>query len=161
MQTVYIETSIVSYLASRPSRDLLVAACQQATRTWWGEYRHQFELYTSPLVVSEAGSGDPEAAENRLTYLKDMPELHVTTEVRQLAQALVEQSALPPKAGADALHIALAAIHHIDLLLTWNCRHIDNPVAKPLIRSVCAANACPCPEICTPLEILEALDHEE
>jgi len=161
MQTIYIETSIVSYLANRPSRDVLVAACQEATRTWWDRYRNQFELFTSALVVSEAGSGDPEAARARLVYLRDLPELHATVEVRQLARALIEKSALPLKAEADALHIALAAVHRIDLLLTWNCRHIDNPVAKPMIRSVCAANGHPCPETCTPLEILEALDHEE
>jgi len=85
----------------------------------------------------------------------------VNTEVRDLAKALVRLRALPPKAEADALHIALATVHRMDLLLTWNCRHIDNPVAKPVIRSVCASNGYPCPEICTPLEMLEALDHEE
>ena len=64
-------------------------------------------------------------------------------------------------ARADALHIALAAIHHVDLLLTWNCRHIDNPVTKPVVRSVCAVVGFPCPEICTPMQLWEAITDEE
>lgn len=161
MWTVYIETSVVSYLAGRPSRDLLVAACQQATRTWWDEHRLRFELYTSRLVVSEAFLGDPEAATRRSDYLGSIPELHMTAEARDLARILIQQGALPHKAEADALHIAVAAVHRIDILLTWNCRHINNPVAKPVIRSVCARDGYACPEICTPLELLEVSDHEE
>lgn len=161
MQTVYIETSVVSYLAGRPSGDLLVAACQQATRTWWDEHRFRFELYTSRLAVSEASSGDSEAVRHRLDYLGAIPELHMTAEARDLARILIQQGALPRKAEADALHIAVAAVHRIDILLTWNCRHIDNPVTKPMVRSVCAGSGYACPEICTPLELLEVSDHEE
>ncbi len=161
MRTVYIETSVVSYLAGKPSHDLLIAACQQATRDWWEAYRHRFDLYTSQLVIAEAGRGDPEAAKQRLNYLRGIAELHITSEMRDVARALVEQGALPSEAHADALHIAVAAIHHVDLLLTWNCRHIDNPVTKPVIRSVCAAVGFSCPEICTPIQLLEAITDEE
>jgi predicted nucleic acid-binding protein len=161
MRSVYLETSIVSYLAARPSRDLLIAACQQATRDWWQRHRLQYDLYTSPLVVNEAGTGDPEASQKRLDYLRTIPELRITDEVRDLAKALVEEGALPDGAQADALHIAAAAVHRMDLLLTWNCRHIDNPVTKPLVRAVCAASGYACPEICTPIEMLEGLADEE
>jgi predicted nucleic acid-binding protein len=161
IKTVYIDTSIVSYLAGRPSRDLLIAACQQATRDWWQEQRNRYELFTSQLVVAEAAGGEPEAAKKRLAYLEGVPELVVTAEVRDLARALVDQGALPSKAEADALHIAVATVHHIDLLLTWNCRHIDNPSTKPIVRSVCAAAGYQSPEICTPIEVLEALSDEE
>jgi predicted nucleic acid-binding protein len=161
MQTVYIETSIVSYIAARPSRDLVIAACQQATRTWWHDHRHRYELYTSQLVIAEAGRGDPEASGARLGYLKDIPQLKITSEIRDMAAALVERGALPKKAGADALHIAAAAVHNIDLLLTWNCRHIDNPSTKPVVRSVCTAQGYMCSEICTPIELLEAMNDEE
>ena len=160
-QTVYIETTIISYLAGRPSRGLLIAACQQATHDWWREYRSRYELYTSQLVVAEARAGDPGAAKRRLSYLEDMPELRVTSEVRDLAKALVAQGALPHKAEADALHIAVAAVHHSDFLLTWNCRHIDNPATKPVVRSVCAVAGYSCPEVCTPIEILEATGNGE
>jgi len=161
MQTVYIETSVVSYLASRPSHDLLIAACQEATRDWWDGYRSRFHLHTSELVVVEAGRGDPETAKRRLNYLHGIPELHLTPEGRDLAKALVEQDAVPRRAQADALHIAVAAVHNMDFLLTWNCRHIDNPVTKPVVRSVCAAIGFACPEICTPLQLLEAMIDEK
>ena len=161
MQTVYVETSIVSYLAAKPSRDLLIAACQQATLTWWEQHRSRFELYTSELVVAEGGRGDPEAARKRLDCLKGIPELRVTAEVRDIGAALVREGALPEKAEADALHIAIAAVHHVDLLLTWNCRHIDNPATKPLARSVCVAQGHRCPEICTPIELLEAMNEAQ
>ena len=160
-KTLYVETSIVSSLAGRASRDLLIAACQQATRDWWQDQRERYELFTSQLVVAEAAAGDPESAKRRLAYLEGIPELLVTTEVRDLARALVTQGALPPKAEADALDIAVAAVHRMDLLLTWNCRHIDNPSTKPMVRSVCLSAGYSCPEICTPIEILEAASDEE
>jgi predicted nucleic acid-binding protein len=161
VKTIYIETSIVSYLAGRASRDLLIAACQQATRDWWQDQRNKYELFTSQLVIAEASAGDTESAKKRLAYLEGIPELMITTEVKGLARALVTQGALPPKAEADALHIAVAAVHLMDLLLTWNCRHIDNPATKPMVRSVCLAAGYSCPEICTPIEILEDMSDEE
>ncbi len=161
VKTLYVETSIVGYLAGKASRDLLIAACQQATRDWWQDQRERYELFTSQLVVAEAAAGDPESAKRRLAYLEGIPELLVTTEVRDLARTLVTEGALPSKAAADALHIAVAAVHRMDLLLTWNCRHIDNPATKPMVRSVCLAAGHSCPEICTPIEILEAASDEE
>jgi len=158
---VYIETSVVSYLAGRPSHDLLIAACQHATRDWWDGYRSRFHLHTWELVVAEAGRGDIEIAGKRLDHLRGIPELRVTAESRDVARTLVEQGALPQKAQADALHIAVAAVHHMDLLLTWNCRHIDNPVTKPVVRSICATMGFSCPEICTPLQLLEAMIDEK
>ena len=161
MQTLYIETSVVSYLAGRPSHDLLIAACQQSTRDWWEGHRSRFSLHTSELVVAEARRGDAGIAAKRLDYLRGIPELRVTPESRDVAKVLVEQGALPRKAQADALHIAIGAVHHMDLLLTWNCRHIDNPVTKPLVRSICATLGFPCPEICTPIQLLEAIVDEK
>ncbi len=154
-RTIYIETSIISYLAGRPSHDLLIAACQQATRDWWEQHRFRYELFASQLVFAEAGAGDPQAARKRLNLLEGISELQATSQVRDLAMALVAPGALPHKAEADAIHIAVAAIHRIDLLLTWNCRHIDNPEIKPVVRSLCANAGYSCPEICTPIEILE------
>ena len=161
MKTVYIETSVISYLASKASNDYLMKACQQATHTWWNDHRHRYELFTSPLVVMEAGRGDPKISQKRIDYLKDIPELHITPEIRDMAEVLIKQGALPKKAEADGLHIAIAAIHRIDLLLTWNCRHIDNPSTKPIIRSVCMIEGYKYPEICTPIELLEAIDNEQ
>jgi hypothetical protein len=154
MRTVYIETSVVSYLVSRPSRDIRVAAWQEITTQWWEQERSKYELFTSELVVAEAGGGDQDAARKRLDELKDVPVLAVDDAAKRLASQLVEDCGVPSEAQADALHIAIASVHRLDYLLTWNCRHIDNAATKPLIRSICAIVGYACPEICTPLELL-------
>jgi predicted nucleic acid-binding protein len=160
MRTVYIETSIVSYLTSRPSRDIRVAAWQEITTQWWEQERSKYELFTSELVIAEAGGGDEEAARKRLDRLKDIPVLTVDDATKRFAGQLIQDGGVPSEAQADALHIAIASVHRLDYLLTWNCRHIDNAAAKPLIRSICAIVGYPCPEICTPLELLsEDRDH--
>jgi hypothetical protein len=82
---VYIETSIVSYLTARPSRDLLVAAHQQLTVAWWDQQRAHYELFTSQVVLAEARAGDPEAAQRRLAVLERLPLLDVTDAAIQLA----------------------------------------------------------------------------
>ena len=91
----------------------------------------------------------------RLELLRGISELSISNNVKHLATALIEQGALPDKAQADALHIAVAAVHNVEYLLTWNCRHIDNPSTKPAVRAVCSAEGYQCPEICTPIEIME------
>jgi predicted nucleic acid-binding protein len=153
-KTIYVETSIISYLTAQPSRDLRAAAWQQITTQWWQRERNKYELYTSALVMEEASQGDPEAAQRRLRVLSDLSELTIDDEVRALAEKLIEGGGVPAGAEGDALHIATAAVHEADYLLTWNCRHIDNAVTKPIIRSICAVAGYPYPEICTPVELL-------
>ncbi|MEI6211536.1 MAG: type II toxin-antitoxin system VapC family toxin [bacterium] len=154
MKTVYVETSILSYLTARPTRDLLVTARQQMTREWWDTRRAGFEVFVSPLVDQEARRGDPEAARRRLEAFGGLPLLEIVEEAYDLAAALLAIGALPSSAKDDATHIALAAVHGIDYLLTWNCRHIDNAETKPIVRSVCVTRGYVCPEICTPEELM-------
>ena len=154
MKTIYIETSIVSYLTALPARDLLAAAWQNATSRWWENHRMRFELFTSQLVLDEAAQGRPDAAQRRLRCLAGIPHLPMPDPVIDLATALLSEGALPEKATGDALHVAVAAYHGVDYLLTWNCRHIDNAEMKPVMRSVCAVKGYVCPEICTPLELM-------
>lgn len=154
MKTVYIETSIVSYLTALPTRDLLAAAWQNATSRWWETQQQRFELVTSQLVLDEARKGHPEAALRRLAALETIAHLSMPDPVTDLAKALLTEGALPEKATDDALHVAVSAYHGVDYLLTWNCRHIDNAEMKPLMRSVCAVHGYSCPEICTPLELM-------
>ncbi len=153
-KTVYIETSIPSYLTAWPSRDVRAAAWQQLTNQWWREARPQYDLVTSELVIAEASRGDPDAAERRLASLEGIPELLIDQEVQILAGLLISEGGMPASAQADALHVAVAAVHDVDYLLTWNCRHIDNATMKPLMRSICSGAGYQCPEICTPLELL-------
>ncbi len=157
--SVYLETSVISYLAARPSRDLIVAAHQQITAEWW-EVRDTWALSISALVVSEAGSGDGEAAGRRLALLHGLPLLTLNDAALDLTEQLLAKAALPPKAREDALHIAMAAVHGIDYLLTWNCKHIANAVKRPIIEAVCETSGYRPPMICTPEELLGDRDVE-
>jgi hypothetical protein len=152
--SIYIETSIPSYLTARPSRDVRTVGWQQITSQWWDEHREDYDLYTSELVIAEASSGDPEAATRRLNALKGIPLLPIDEEVEYAANMLIEHNALPATAQADAIHIAVTVIQRMDYFLTWNCRHINNAKMKPVIRRVCMELGHTCPEICTPLELL-------
>jgi predicted nucleic acid-binding protein len=151
---VYLETTIPSYLTARPSRDIVRAAEQEVTRTWWNS-RNIFELYVSELVVDEVAAGDPHAASQRLEALAGIQLLGMTREAEMLGADLIRQAALPQRAAIDALHIALAAVHGMNYLLTWNCKHIANATMRGKIEEVCRATGVEPPIICTPMELLE------
>jgi predicted nucleic acid-binding protein len=150
--SVYVETTVPSYLTAWQSRDLVRAAHQQITREWWAQ-RDKFDLYSSRLVVQECQAGDAQAAADRLAALAGIPLLQQKPEVSELAEALLRDVPLPEKAAADALHIATAAVHGIRYLLTWNCTHIANVVLRPQIEAVCRASGFEPPLICTPEEL--------
>jgi predicted nucleic acid-binding protein len=124
---VYVETSIVSYLTSRKSRSTILAGQQEATRLWWRDAGLRYELVTSQLVLDEAAAGDKAAATKRLAALQAIPVLDITEEAQAVARVLVESGTLPPKAAQDALHVAVAAVHATNVLLTWNCHHWPTP----------------------------------
>jgi len=150
---VYLETTIASYLASRPSRDLVIAARQELTREWWEDRRSQYALYVSQVVIDEAGDGDPEAAIKRLGYLEGIELLETTDSAVALAEALLQEGAVPEKAADDALHIAIATVHEMDILLTWNCRHIANADTLGAIGKLIRKLGYEPPVICTPDEL--------
>ena len=152
---IYIETSIPSYLTARRSRDLIATANQELTQEWWGTRRDDFYLVISEFVLREASAGDPIAASNRLAAIAGIPELNVTDEVGLLARILIEQIPIPEKAQLDAFHIAVAAVHGIDYLLTWNCTHINNAELRPRIEALCRSQGFEPPTICTPQELLK------
>jgi len=154
MQKIYIETSIISYLTARPSSNLIAAAWQKETLDWWETQRNRFDLYISNIVMEEAGRGDFAAASRRLDVLASIPILPLNEAVVVLSKALIQEGGLPTKALDDALHIALSAVHGMDYLLTWNCRHIDNAEKKPMIRRICQNYGFVCPEIATPIELM-------
>jgi hypothetical protein len=156
--TLYLETTIVGYLAMRVSRILRVAANQQTTRDWWDNHRHGFELFVSRFVVDECSDGDPIAAKERLNLLEGIPLLAVPDEVNTLAELLLAEVPLPQKAAIDALHISVTAVNGIEYLLTWNCKHIANPSLRPQIERLCRELGYEPPVICTPQELLEIND---
>ena len=157
--TVYLETSIIGYLAMRPSRDLLVAANQQMTRDWWDNHRHKYEPVVSRFVIDECAKGDSTAAQERRTFLDQLPRLELPPGVKPLAEALISRVPLPVKATLDALHISAAAINSVEYLLTWNCRHIANAALRRKIDSTCRDLGYEPPLICTPQELME-INHE-
>ena len=150
---VYLETTIVGYAASEPSRDLIIAARQQITRDWLAAAAHRYELFVSQPVVREASAGDEQAAGQRLALIEGIPLLAVTDEAGELAAKLVDEGAVPRRAAEDALHIALAAVHGIQFLLTWNVRHIANATMRQVIERVCRDSGFEPPVICTPEEL--------
>jgi hypothetical protein len=156
--TVYLETTVIGYLATRVSDMLRVAANQQTTRDWWDNHRREFALFVSRFVVDECSDGDPIAAQERLAFVQGVPLLQVTDAVPVLAAALCAGVPLPQKAGIDAMHISVAAVNGIGYLLTWNCKHIANPALRPRIERLCRDMGYEPPVICTPQELLEIDD---
>lgn len=155
-ERVYIETTVISYLTARPSRDVVVAGHQQVTHEWWNTRRQFYELCVSQLVLAEAGAGDPQAARERLEALQLATLLETTSTALELAHDLIRAGALPAKAADDSVHIAVAATNGIPYLLTWNCRHLANASMRTMIESACEAKRLKAPIICTPEELLEA-----
>lgn len=152
--SVYIETTIPSYLTAWRSPELSMAAKQQTTRQWWDECREHFDLFISDAVLLEASGGDPEAAQRRLEILEGIPVLSPQPEADEIALSLIDRLALPDRAITDAAHIAICVVHGMDYLLTWNCTHIANATYQPIINDVCDAFGYAMPVICTPDQLM-------
>lgn len=151
--SVYLETTIISYLAARRSADVVIRAHQELTHHWWRR-RRAFDLYVSPLVIEEAGRGDPAASRRRQRLVHGLSVLEVTPEARTVARRLLSARALTPRAEIDALHIAVAAVHGMEYLVTWNCRHIANARLRARIEEVIRSAGYEPSLVCTPEELL-------
>jgi predicted nucleic acid-binding protein len=151
---LYLETTIPSYLVARRSRDLQLAADQEATQEWWEERRQAFDLFISQTVLLEVGRGDAEFAAARLAALRGIQVLGGSPQAAVLTKRLLAQAIIPPGVADDAIHLGLAAAHGMDYLLTWNCRHINNPALRRRIERACAECDLICPVICTPSELM-------
>ncbi len=123
---IYVESSVISWLAAKPPNDILKLAKQRQTQIWW-ERRHLWELFVSPVVLFEIRRGNSEAALKRLEIAEALPQLPETLEAQRLAARLLAAGAVPEKSPEDALHIAIATICGMDYLVTWNQTHIFNP----------------------------------
>lgn len=155
---VYVETTIVSYLTSRPSRDVVVAGHQQVTHRWWDVRRGDFDLVLSQVVLDEIRAGDPEVAARRLEVVAGLPLLDVTPEVAEFAALLIARVPLSAQAAADAAHMAVAACHSVDFVLTWNVAHIANATLRRRVEDICRAAGYDAPIVCTPDELMEDSD---
>ena len=157
--SVYVETSIVSYLTARPSRDLIIAAQQAMTREWWRDAPERFLLVASELVLTEAAEGDKDAAHSRLTVLGMVTCLDATEDAVALTQRLLDLGIFPGEAAADAAHVAIAATNKVDYLLTWNLHHIANAAVRFRIERACRKAGYEPPVICTPNELMGENDY--
>lgn len=153
METVYIETTVVSYLVANPSRDLVVAAHQQLTREWWERRRAKFSCFISEVVLDEARDGDAKQAALRLEALVGVPRLAATPEAERLATAFLE-GVLPTKAARDAAHLAIATVGKVKYLLTWNCTHLANAQILDRLEPIAATGGFKLPRVCTPEELM-------
>ena len=151
---VYLETTFVSLLTAWPSRVLVRAGHQQSTRDWWKKRRHDFELFVSGLVLDEAKQGDAQAAQDRLDVIAGLPVLTITDQTIRLTEKILQTKCIPPKAASDASHIAVAAVHQMHFLLTWNFKHINNATIAGEIEDACSRAGFRCPVICTPDELM-------
>jgi hypothetical protein len=155
---IYIESTIPSYVVARPARDLLQAARQQLTRDWWDFQRPKHELFTSQVVLDEIGVGEVEMARQRLELVAHIKLLDLTDDAKALTKDILGAGVLPADADRDAAHIALATVHEMDILLSWNCRHIANAAIQARLRKSAQAAGFILPVICTPEELM---DHDD
>jgi hypothetical protein len=156
MESVYLETTFISYLVARPSRDVIVAGHQQSTQNWWAKRRTAFQCSVSQVVIDEASVGDPAEVQKRLAIISGLPVLEVTADAESLTRAIMAAGILPAHAIPDAAHVAVATVHAVDYLLTWNCKHLANAQMVRNIARVCHQLGYKMPIICTPDELMGA-----
>ncbi len=154
MESVYLETTFISYLIARPSRDVIVAGHQQTTQDWWENRRSAFECSVSQVVIDKASVGDPTEVQKRRAIIGGLTILAITDDANALTQAIMAAGILPPQVVRDAAHVAVAAVHAVDYLLTWNCKHLANAQIARRITMVCEKLGRKMPIICTPEELM-------
>lgn len=154
-ESIYLETTVVSYYTSKPSRDIVVLAHQEITRQWWSRALERYNIFISEVVIEEAGFGNSEAAKKRLEELKGFPHLKLNDKVEKMAQVYMENLEIPEKSFRDAAHLAVASVHDIDYLVTWNCTHLANGEVIKKLMKINESFGIHTPVICTPEELME------
>ena len=160
-ESVYLETSVISYYTARPSRDVIILAHQQITKDWWETHHDHYEFYISEIVKEEASRGDSGASIRRMTFIKDIPHLKLTEEIESIAEMYVKELHIPKDSIRDALHIAIACFHRVDFLVTWNCAHIANAHTIKKLYRLNQIKGLYTPVICTPEELIEEVLYDE
>jgi hypothetical protein len=148
--SVYLDTSVPSYLTARPTREPRAWRKQRVSCLWWHAYRGRFKIYVSDYVIAEAVRGNSEAAQRRIDVISEIESLNATAQTDELATSILLETGLPEHVRPDAQHVSVAAEHGVELLLTWNCRHLANPEMIPKVWRACQRAGLKGPEICTP-----------
>ena len=154
MATVYIETTIPSYLVARRSRDLVTVAHQQITHEWWDSERERFDLFVSEAVLDEIRAGDPKYAAKRMKLVADVEVLKFSPAVEELGFEYQRRLGLAGSGTSDLPHFAYSVAYNMDYLLTWNCAHIANGQIIKRLLKVNHDLGRPTPIILTPQELM-------
>lgn len=153
---LYLETSVISFQIARPARELHLLVKQQYTNDWW-ETIEQYEVFLSQAVREEIEKGNPQASQRRLELVANFPLVTRTPPVDDLVEVLVNENIIPAKVRMDAVHIALAAVHELDFLVTWNQTHLANVLTRRRMEQVIQRQGFIPPQIVTPEELLFAM----
>ena len=154
---LYIETTVISYLSSRPARDLRSAARQEWTHDFWKWATESADIFTSELTRIEAGRGDTEAAAKRLVFANTCELIEETEAARLLAKQLIEHKAIPSTEPEDALHFAIATLAKMDFVASWNFSHLVGEQPKRQLGQVLQQLGYAVPMLATPESLLESL----
>jgi predicted nucleic acid-binding protein len=158
--TVYLETSFISACVTTRS-DIASAYRRQISQEWWQTQASRHVLNISQEVVTELSSPRYPRRDEALALIQSIPLLAVTDDVLGLAAILVRQKVMPAPVAGDAIHIATAAIHGIEYVLSWNVRHLANPNKLTHLRAVCLRVGLVPPQIVTPDLLWESSDEPE
>lgn len=151
---VYIESSVVSYLTAKPSRDLIVAAYQKITRDWWDSELNKHECFISDFVVDEISRGDVNASLERLKAIKGFKKLSLNEEVFDIVKEYKKFLYIPEKSQLDLYHLALSVGNGMDYVLSWNFKHIANVYIRKKLTELNLSLGLRTPTICTPEELI-------
>ena len=158
MNTVYVETTVIGSIAGRIHPDPQISARQKLTRAWWENAAERYLLFVSQLTLDECGDGDPLAAQERLDLVRGIDLIEASPEAERLATLLLHRLAVPASQPRDALHIAIATVHGVQFIATWNFKHILNPHQQARIADTCREAGYSPPVICTPQQLRETED---
>jgi len=160
MTTAYIETSIPSFYFTGRTDPLSISR-QHWTREWWSAIGDGFDLFSSPAVTVELNRGSLKGLKNqRIKLIANLEMLEINTDVLEIATIDIERLLMPNDADGDALHLAIASYHSMDVLLTWNCKHLANPNKFGHIDKLNGELELPVPLITTPLNYLSEDDSD-
>ena len=152
--TLYMETTIPSYLLAGPSRNKIASVRQEITRAWWEQDATKYSVYISDVVIREAGKGDRKASDKRLTFLQAFPLLDTLPEIESVIVRYIKEKVVPFGSAEDAAHLAFASVHQIQYLCTWNFKHLANVMALRRLREVNDKLGLFTPQVCTPEQLM-------
>jgi hypothetical protein len=125
---------------------------QKLTRQWWGEYADMFTLTSSTVVIEETEDGTGHLTSDRLALLEGIEIFTPNDDIVQISRVYIDRLIMPNEPQGDALHLAIATFHQVDVLLTWNCAHLANPNKFDIIAHINRELDLTTPELKTPLD---------